>query len=353
MDAHENNGTPGATAPKTIECVATVSPDQIPRITIIDFNENYCREYTVSSVDTCVPPPEGINTRWINVDSISNIEIINKIGTAFGISPLIIEDICSKEQQPKTEIHIGYALVVIRMFRCQNKGHILSEQVSIVFGPRFVLTFQEVEGDVFQSIRKRIYDERGRIRTSRADYLAYSLIDTIVDHYFAVLDMMADIIENIQEQLITDPSTKVLRDIYEIKRKMLEFRRYVLPVREAIRQLEREPDNLFRKTTRPYLRDLYDHIVHITDHIENYREWLASMLDIYLSSVTNRLNEVIKVLTIVSTVAVPPTMIASWYGMNFRYMPELESIHAYPLVFLLSVGVSIVMLLMFWRKGWL
>ncbi len=338
--------------PEIIDINEELHDGEIPRITIIDYSTNEYKEYIVTSVDDCVSPPPGINVRWINIDGIWNHEVVEKIGTAFGLGPLIIEDIFTRDQQPKTECHTEYGLVVTRMFRCQNASPIISEQVSVVFGPQFVLSFQESEGDVFQPVRKRLQDEKSRLRTSGADYLAYSLIDTIVDNYFAVLDRIGDAIEVIQEKLITDPSIDTLRSLYMLKRKILDFRRYIIPMREVARQLERDFEGLFKKSMRPYLRDLYDHIIQVADHIENYREWLASMLDIYLSSVTNRLNDVIKILTIVSTVAVPPTMIASWYGMNFRYMPELEMLYAYPLVFLLSAGISITMLLIFKKRGW-
>ena len=333
----------------------TASTTEIPRITVFDYNESEFQKWSATSLDVCLPPPKGINVRWINVDGVRNHEVVERIGRCFGLHPLAIEDILNTSQQPKAEVLPEYGFIVIRMFHHDgNSQEMISEQISIVFGDRFVLSFQEVEGDVFDPIRRLIGEPSGRIRRGKADYLAYSLVDVIVDFYFVMLDEIGEKIEEAQEQLIANPSTEILRDIYAIKRKVVDLKRFTWPVREIVLTLEREAPDLFDSTTLPYLRDLYDHVIQITDHIEIYREWLASMLDIYLSSVTNRLNEVIKFLTVLSTIALPPTVIGSWYGMNFvSQMPELEWPLFYPFLFLLMASMMIAMLAMFRRRHWI
>lgn len=324
-----------------------------PRITIFDFNEAHFTERQVESPDECKPLAEKSMVRWINIDGIQMTEVVTKVGEAFGLHPLAIEDICNAEQQPKVDTLPEYALITMRMIRSETpNGSVLSEQVSIVLGPNFVLSFQEMEGDVFDPIRKRIREPDSRIRKGSADYLAYSLMDLIVDNYFVLLNQISEGIEMSQERIILEPTDDTLRDIYELKRSLAEMRRYTWPVREIALRLEREAPQMFKKATLPYLRDLYDHVIQITDHIEIYREWLGSMLDIYLSSVTNRLNEVIKVLTVISTIAVPPTAVASWYGMNLL-IPEFQSEFAYPIVITITVSLMVAMLVFFRRKRWI
>jgi magnesium transporter len=324
-----------------------------PIIYMFDYNEAKFTERKVETVDECKPPVDKSTIRWINVDGIHDHDLISKIGESFGLHPLTVEDIFTHDQQPKVEALPEYALITMRMIRTtERNGSVVSEQVSILLGPNYVLSFQEEVGDVFDPVRRRIRDPGSRVRKSGADYLAYSLMDLIVDNYFVLLNEISENIEKSQEQLIIEPTAETLRVIYDLKRAMAEMRRYTWPVREIALRLERESPQMFKKGTRPYLRDLYDHVIQITDHIEIYREWLGSMLDIYLSSVTNRLNEVIKVLTVISTVAIPPTVVGSWYGMNLL-VPEFQSEFTYPFVIIITISMMIVMLTFFRRKRWI
>ena len=324
-----------------------------PRIYIFDYTEAKFTEGQVESVDECKPPTDKSTIRWINVDGIHNHDMISKIGESFGLHPLTVEDIFTHDQQPKVEALPENALVIMRMIRTKQQDNtVVSEQVSLLIGHNYVLSFQEEAGDVFDPVRRRIRDPGSRIRKSGADYLAYSLMDLIVDNYFVLLNEISERIEKSQEQLIVEPTAETLRVIYDLKRAMAEMRRYTWPVREIALRLERESPQMFKKGTLPYLRDLYDHVIQITDHLEIYREWLGSMLDIYLSSVTNRLNEVIKVLTVISTVAIPPTVIGSWYGMNLL-VPEFQSEFTYPIVIILTLSMMIAMLTFFRRKRWI
>ena len=353
MREYRTNGNGDADPPPKFRRRISKSTES-PRISVFDFNETQFNEWQAKSVDECQPHTDKSVIRWVNIDGVHLPEIISKIGEAFGLHPLTIEDIYTIDQQPKVEALPEYALIIMRMIRTEGQdGPVISEQVSIVLGPNFVLSFQEVEGDVFDSLRRRIREDGSRVRKSGADYLAYSLMDLIVDNYFVMLNEISESIEKAQERIILEPTAGTLRDIYELKRGMAEMRRYTWPVREISLRLEREAPQMFKKSTLPYLRDLYDHVLQITDHIEIYREWLASMLDIYLSSVTNRLNEVIKVLTVISTVAIPPTVIGSWYGMNFMFMPELASIYSYPILIIITIIMMLLMVVFFRRKRWI
>ena len=344
-----NNGT----APQGPSLRRVPDHTRPPRIYVFDYNEAQFTEWQAESADACKPPSDKSTVRWINIDGVHMTEIISKIGEAFGLHPLTVEDIFNPEQQPKVETLPEYALITMRMIWSEGQnGPLVSEQVSIVLGQNYVLSFQEVEGDVFDPIRRRIRESGSRPRKSGADYLAYSLMDLIVDNYFVLLNQISESIEVSQERLILEPTADTLRVIYDLKRAMAEMRRYTWPVREIALRLEREAPQMFKKSTLPYLRDLYDHVIQITDHIEIYREWLGSMLDIYLSSVTNRLNEVIKVLTVISTVAIPPTVVGSWYGMNLL-IPEFHSELAYPIVIIITLTMMALMLTFFKRKHWI
>ena len=231
---------------------------------------------------------------------------------------------------------------------------IVSEQVSIVFGRNFVISIQEGrEGDLFEPLRERIRNSKGRIRKLGPDYLAYSLLDAIIDHYFIILEKFAERIESLEEDLVSDPKPETLHQIHRLKREMIFLRKSAWPLRELIYGLEKSDSELIKPSTKIFLRDIYDHAVHIIDSIETYREMLSSMLDIYLSSVSNRMNQVMKVLTIIATIFMPLTFLAGVYGMNFKFMPELGWRWGYPLVLLIMFAVAAVMLYLFKKKKWL
>ncbi len=232
-------------------------------------------------------------------------------------------------------------------------NEILTEQVSLILGPNFVLSFQENVGDVFDQIRERIRSGKGKIRKMGADYLVYTLLDAIVDNYFIILEKIGEQIEFIEERLIINPASDTLNTIHKLKREMLFLRKSVWPLREVISGMERGESSLIKGTTKIYLRDVYDHNIQIIDTIETLRDMLSGMLDIYLTSISNRLNAVMKVLTIIATIFMPLTFLAGIYGMNFKYMPELEWKWGYPLILLIMSTIGISMLFYFKRKKWL
>jgi magnesium transporter len=291
---------------------------------------------------------------WINVDGLHDIEIIQQVGDCQGLHPLVLEDILNTDQRPKLEDYGDYLYIVLKMLYKQEGGGISTEQVSLVLGSNFVISFQEgIKGDVFNPVRERLRSGKGRIRGMGADFLAFSLMDAIVDNYFVVLEEVEERIEALEEEVVASPSAKTVQKLHRLKRDMIFLRKAVWPLREVLAALTRRESKLITEAVVVYLRDVYDHTIQVIDSIETSRDLLAGMLDIYLSSISNRTNEVMKVLTIIATIFMPLTFIVGLYGMNFKYMPELEWRWGYPAVLLLMVLTTIAMLIYFRRKKWL
>ena len=323
------------------------------KITVIDYDKEHLEERQIKKIDDCLPFKEKSTATWINLDGLHDVNILEKFGKSFGLHHLLLEDILNTDQRPKVENYNDYLYIVVRMLEYnKEESKLSSEQVSMVLGPNYVISFQEKEGDVFDSIRDRIRSDKGRIRKMGSDYLLYSLLDNIIDSYFIILENIGEKIELMEDELISSPSENTLQNIYNLKRNILSFRKSVWPLRELINNLERE-ESLIGENITFYLRDLYDHVVHVIDTIETLREMLTGMLDIYLSSISNRMNAVMKVLTIIATIFIPLTFIAGVYGMNFKYMPELEWHWGYPVALLVMFAIFIIMMFYFWRKKWL
>jgi len=325
------------------------------RIRIMDYDENSVREKDKAVVEECFPFRDTESVTWIDIEGLQDIGLLDRLGSSYGLHPLILEDILNTDQRPKLDDMDSYMYVVLKMLDYDpDSPDIISEQVSIVFGPNFVISLQEGrEGDLFEPLRERIRGGKGRIRKMGPDYLAYSLLDTIIDRYFLILEKFAEQIETLEEKLVSDPGPETLRQIHHLKREMIFLRKSVWPLREVIYGLEKSDSDLIRPGTKIFLRDIYDHAVHIIDSIETYREMLSSMLDIYLSSVSNRMNQVMKVLTVIATIFMPLTFLAGVYGMNFKYMPEIGWRWGYPLILFIMLGVGAVMLYFFKKKNWL
>lgn len=325
------------------------------RIRIMDYDESSVREKEKAALQECIPFRDTDSVTWIDIEGLQDIPLLERLGESYGLHPLILEDILNTDQRPKSDDMDSYIYVVLKMLDYDpNNPEIISEQVSIVFGRNYVISLQEGrEGDLFDPLRERIRTGKGRIRKQGPDYLAYSLLDTIIDRYFLILEKFAEQIETLEEKLISDPGPETLRQIHHLKKEMIFLRKSAWPLRELVYSLEKSDSDLIRPETKIFLRDIYDHAVHIIDSIETYREMLSSMLDIYLSSVSNRMNQVMKVLTIIATIFMPLTFLAGVYGMNFKFMPELGWRWGYPLVMLIMLGVGAVMLYFFKKKNWL
>jgi magnesium transporter len=325
------------------------------KIAVIDYDEVNFQESEVGTVEECFPFREKPTVTWINVEGVHRVEVVEKLGNCFGLHPLVLEDILNTDQRPKIEVYGDYVYIVLKMlYDGDLKRPIETEQVSLILGSNFVISFQEgKEGDVFNPVRERIKGGKGLVRKMGSDYLVYSLIDTIVDHYFLVLERLGEKIELLEEELVAHPTDTTLHRIRKFKNEMIFVRRVVWPLREVISGLGRKESPLIKETTEVYLRDVYDHTIQVMDTVEVYREMLSGMLDIYLSSVSNRLNSVMKVLTIIAKIFMPLTFIAGIYGMNFKYMPELEWRWGYPAVWLIVVVIGVSMLIYFKKRKWL
>jgi magnesium transporter len=298
-------------------------------------------------------PGDNVVT-WINIDGLHDVRLIEVIGKQLKIHPLVLEDIADTTQRPKIEVTSDYTFIVFKTLSFNEKtSEIISEHVSLVFGEHYLITFQEAAGDPFDLVRNRIRSGVGRLRSSGTDYLAYGLIDAVVDDYFSVLEKLAEGIEVLEENLVTSADQQMLRDIHKLKVDMILLRRSVWPLREVLNRLAKGDSPLIRKDTVPYLMDVYDHTIHVIETMETYRDIVSGMLDIYLSSVSNRLNQIMKVLTIISTIFIPLTFLSGWYGMNFKYMPELSWKWGYPMVIAIALTIMSVLLYLFRRNKWI
>jgi magnesium transporter len=323
-------------------------------ITIIDYDEQRFEERQAADVRECFPFKASPTVNWINIDGFHQIDIIEQLGKHFELHPLILEDILNTGQRPKCEDYEKYIFIVLKMLTFDDENQaIRSEQVSLVLGSRLVISFQESLGDVFEQIRDRIRNAKGRIRKLAADYLVYALVDAIVDNYFIILEKLSEKVESLEEELLVEPREKTLKQIHMLKRELIFLRKSVWPLRESINGLEKTESALIQDSTRPYLRDVYDHTIQVIDTVETHRDMVSGMLEIYLSSMSNRMNAVMKVLTIIATIFIPLTFVAGIYGMNFKHMPELEWRWGYACVLVVMVLVAVVMLIYFRKKKWL
>jgi magnesium transporter len=322
------------------------------KITVIDYDGESYEESVVEAGTDCRLFREKPPVTWVNVNGVHCVEVLEELGECFGIHSLVLEDIANTEQRPKTEDFGDYLFVVLKMLDYEG-DEVGTEQVSLILGPNYVLSFQEREGDVFDVVRERIRNAKGRIRKTGPDYLAYALLDAVVDNYFVILEQIGEKVGLLEDELAENPKPETLQNVHELKREMIILRKSVWPLREVVNGLIRDDSKLVRESTGVFLKDVYDHTIQVIDAVETYRDVLSGMLDLYLSTVSNRMNEVMKVLTIIATIFIPLTFVAGVYGMNFKFMPELGWHWSYPLVWLVMVTVAVLMVLFFRRKRWL
>jgi magnesium transporter len=322
-------------------------------VSLIDYNETQLHETPIHRSEDCGRYINKDTVSWFNVTGLHDTKLLEELGNIFGFHPLILEDILQTGQRPKIEDHEDYIFCVLQMmYRHPADGEIMSEQVSMILGPGYLFTFQEVEGDVFDMLRDRIRTGKGRIRKMGCDYLAYAIIDAIVDNYFVVLEDLSEKCEALQEGIVENPDEGTLQRIHRLRREVIFMRKSTWPLRELIAVLERTENKLIRRTLHPYLRDVYEHTIQVIDNIESLRDMLAAALDMYVTVISNRTNDVMKVLTIIATIFIPLTFIAGIYGMNFEHMPELKWRFGYLAVWLAMGLVAMAMVAYFRRKKW-
>ncbi len=323
-------------------------------VEVIEYDDTHLERLRGVPLAACIEQAKSTAVTWINVNGVHDVSLIEALGKGLDLHPLTREDIVNTAQRPKAEEFPGYLYVVLKMLSLDDAtGQVRSEHVSLVLGEHFVISFQEQEGDVFDAVRGRIQSARGRIRTMKADYLAYALMDAVVDHYFTVIERIGDRIDELEAQVLADAGPDVMHEVHRLKRDMLTLRRAVWPLREEVAMLEKSDSPLIRTGTRVFLRDLYDHAIQVIDMVETFRDLLGGLHDTYLSRVSNRMNEIMKVLTIIATTFIPLTFVAGIYGMNFEHMPELKWPWGYGLAWGVMIMVAGGMLVYFRRKKWL
>jgi magnesium transporter len=324
------------------------------KITITRYNEDTIVERQLDAFTECQMADDPGEVTWINVTGISKVTDLEKLGECFKIHPLVLEDILEVGQRPKVEDYDEYLYIVLNSILPVPEGEkLVAEEISLVLGPHYLLSFYAGDGDIYAPIRERLLQAKGRIRKLGADYLAYALIDLVVDNYFVELEKFGDQVESLEDAVVANPSPQTLRDVHRFKNDMIMLRKSLWPLREVIARLERRESPLISENLSNYFRDVYDHTIIAIDTVETYRDILSGMLDIYLSSMSNRLNSIMKVLTIIATIFMPLTFITSLYGMNFKHMPELQWEYGYFMVLGMVVVIAVSMLEYFRRKQWI
>ena len=324
------------------------------KISVINYNKSTLEKHTVKSIAELLPYKTSDTITWVIVDGLQDVSIIDAIGQHFDIHALVLEDILNTHQRPKFEEFNDYLYIVLKAISLGKEDFTIEyEQISLLILKNFVFTFMEKPDGLFDPILNRLDNDKSQMRNLGADFLAYVIMDTIVDEYFALQDTFDELIESVEDTLLTDPSSQTLSTIQKIKRELIFLRRSVSPLRELLAAIQRCESPLLNEKTRRYFGDIYDHAIRVIEAIESYRDLIAGMLDIYLSSVSNKMNETMKVLTVFASIFIPLTFIAGVYGMNFEYMPELKWRWSYPVLWLIFIGVSAFLLGYFKKKKWL
>jgi magnesium transporter len=332
-----------------------IEPDAKPsRIILIDYDEDNAIRKVDITPNACAPYIGTNTVSWMDIQGLGSETVLKQVGAIFNLHPLLLEDVVNVPQRPKLEDYNNQLLVISHMVRLkEDESGFDTEQVSFVLGKRYLLSFQEEElQDCFEIVRDRIRTSQGRVRKSGADYLTYLLLDTIIDGYFPVVEHYEDRIEALEDVIISNPDRDTMQEIYDVRRELLALRRLIWPMRNVLNLLMRDHHGIVSDEVQIYFRDSYDHVIQILEIIEAYRELAASLMDVYMSTMGNKLNEIMKFLTVISTIFIPLTFIVGVYGMNFENMPELKGEWSYFMVWLVMLGVAGGLIFYFWRKGW-
>ena len=351
--ARKNASYKSGLAPGSLIHIGDIHHDST-QITLVDYSEEHCEKRLLSSIDEALQYRDQDSITWVTIEGLADASIVESIGEHFNIHPLVLEDILNTHQRPKLEEHEDYLYIVLKSLTPNSeKFDIEYEQISLLILKNFVFTFKEKSDSLFSSLLNRIELSHGRVRSLGSDYLMYTLLDTIVDQNFGVLDQLDETLAALEDDIFTDPTPQMLEKIHQIKLEVIKMRRYVSPVRDLSANLLRNESELINPSTHIYLRDVHDHVMRIIESIETHRDILSSLLDIYLSSVSSKLNEVMKLLTVFSAIFIPLTFIAGIYGMNFKHMPELDWKWGYPSIWLVFLTLSTSLYFFFRRKGWI
>ena len=324
------------------------------RVSLIEYDlENYT-EKVCKKLEDCYASKTNNLVSWINVDGLHDTETIAELGNHFELHPLLLEDVLNTKQRPKIEEYDDHIFLTLKMLSINEEEDIVnSEQVSFVLGKNWVISFQEQQGDIFEAVRVRLRESKGNIRKKGADYLLYRLIDSVVDNYFSVTEHINESTETLEDQVIESESRELMQDIQHLKKQLINLRKAVNPLREAILSMQKIEIELIEESTTRYLRDVYEDIIQVYENIDTQRDILNSIMDLYLSGISNRMNQVMQVLTIIATIFIPLTFIVGVYGMNFQHMPELQYKYGYYMVWFVMILVIIAMIIYFRKKKWL
>lgn len=323
------------------------------KVTIIEYNDDFHKTHFPGDIGQIVAHKDTPTTSWVNIVGLSDESFIEKVGTHFGLNPLVLEDIVNTQQRPKIDEYEDYIFAVFKMLYVNENNELVGEHVALVLMRNCVLVFQELDDDVFNSVRDRINAKSGRIRTRDSDYLFFALLDSIIDNYFVVLENVSHKIETLEEEVYENPNREVAHNIQQLKKEVLKIRQWIYPVKELVGRLIDSENTLISKDTKLFLRDALDHSYEINESLQIYREMAMSLMEMYMSNMSNKMNEVMKVLTIMASIFIPLTFIAGIYGMNFDHMPELHWENGYYMVWGVMIALFIGMLFYFKRKHWL
>ena len=332
----------------------SIDPDAQPsQIILIDYDEEQATRQSHIKPRDCIPFLRTDSVSWVDIQGLGSEKILKQIGRVFTLHPLLLEDVVNVPQRPKVDDYNDQLMIIAQMVLPKsNDDGFESEQVGFVLGKNYLLTFQEHSADSFEAVRERIRANKGRIRRFGADYLAYVLMDAVIDGYFPILEDYGERIEALEDQVVLSPTRRTLEEIYEVRRQLLALRRAIWPLRNVTNTLLRGGSRLIGQDTQIYLRDCYDHIIQLLDIIETYRELASSLMDVYMSAMSNKMNEVVNLLTVISTIFIPLTFIVGVYGMNFEYMPELDWKWGYFVCWGVMIAIAASLIYFFWRRGW-
>lgn len=327
--------------------------EKLVDIDVISYSDSSFHSQKVGTAQEALSLIKDDQITWININGLNNIEEIRKIGGYTQLNNLLLEDVLDTQHRPKVELLEDHLLVIIKMLYYQN-GELITEHLALLLGENYLISFQESEGgDVFEPIRKLLQEPESLLRRSSADYLLFGLLDSIVDNYLDIVDRVSDAIEAIEDEIIAHPREDMISEIQLLKKKATFLQKSITPARGVISRIERNNHSLIQGSCKPYFRDLHDHIVQIVETLNSYRDTLWGLTDTYMGAMSNKMNNIMRLLTLISTIFIPLTFIVGVYGMNFEHMPELHYPWAYPIVWLIMIGISIVMLIYFKRKKWL
>jgi len=324
------------------------------RISVIDYSKDNVEERSLQSMNEILPYKDRNTVTWVIIEGLANVAIIESIGKMFNIHPLVLEDILNTHQRPKFEEYDDYLYIVLKSLLPEgSKFSVNYEQISILVLKKFVFTFKEKTDGIFLPVIQLIKSSKGRFRSQGADYLTYALLDIIVDQNFTLIDALAETVDSVEEKLLSDSTSDTLSTIQGLKREIIQIRKFISPLREMLASLLRSDSEIIHEKTIIYFRDVLDHALRASESIDSYRDMLSGLLEIYISIVSNKMNEVMKVLTVFASIFIPLTFIAGIYGMNFEYMPELKWKWAYPTLWAAFIVIPIVLLVYFKKKKWL